>query len=646
MNNTTDRIVLFESTDGEIKITATEQRIYIVTPFNAAFKDEIKARFGARWNGSTREWSIPFRYRDELDPLLYNHYGVSMIAEVTTPSLMKVAIDAEDLYKASGAGSEINLAGSRVAVRWGRDEAVKVYRGFFTKDGEDFRFPRSGGSMRRPRVAGCGELDGATLETEITPAELDWLRENEIHFELLDGGESAEPQPEDSQLDPEDLSDLHEDDEIFMDEDEDEDHIYVQEEEETEAEAEVENESDEDEEDKEMKNYHVKADGSMGVCNAKDGNCPFAGDGAKHFTNETEAQACAEKIIKTTTDQGGMKMKKNGEDFMEIDPITMDDRREMEMKEEEKMNADRVTETKEKSFTTPTNEAVVTAWEAFAKRVADVDDPNTYSRIELGSRQVLGIGGAGDIIRGIELRKEDPTPSEELDAWMRVSYFMGDVFPRFVNPDDDRALFLVDEWNNLMDSIADDEDETTPEIRQAAEDQKIVALGRQKGSLKGMEIYDDGLDMDEILGLREYDASAAIINSYTSPDGVHEASYVGWDGPDAIIYAGGYVNGSFVSPDEVDRVGLFDRLSEDVKAEMEPLAGDNPLFWNGKILEIQDNVDPEDAELLEALWIGEEVYEGVVTVYGVDDGVTKMDENDFEILGLSRHIYQDYDVLE
>lgn len=106
------------------------------------------------------------------------------------------------------------------------------------------------------------------------------------------------------------------------------------------------------------------------------------------------------------------------------------------------------------------------------------------------------------------------------------------------------------------------------------------------------------------------------------------------------------MNGSFVSPDEVDRVGLFDRLSEDVKAEMEPLAGDNPLFWNGKILEIQDNVDPEDAELLEALWIGEEVYEGVVTVYGVDDGVTKMDENDFEILGLSRHIYQDYDVLE
>ena len=589
-NNTTDRIVLLESTDGEIKITATEQRIFIVTPFNAAFKDEIKARFGARWNGSTREWSIAFRYRDDLDPLLYNHFGVSMIAEVTTPSLMKVAIDADALYRASGAGSEITLAGSRVAVRWGRDEAVKVYRGVFKKDGEDFRMPRSGGSMRRPRVAGCGELDGATLETEITPAELDWLRENEIAFELLDGGKSAEPQPEDPQLDPEDLNGLHEDDEIFMDEDEDEDHIYVQEEEETEAEVEVETKSDEDKEENEMK--------------------------------------------KNLTD---------GEDFMSIDPVTMDDRKEKEM--ETKMNEERTAETKARAFCPPTNEDVVKAWEAFARRVAEVDDQDADVEIERGSRQVFGIGDAGDIIRGIELRKEDPTPAEELDAWMRVSYFMGDVFPRFVNPTEDRALFLVDEWNELMDAIANDDTETTPEIRQAAEDQRIVALGRQNGSLKGMEIYDDEVDMDEILSLRKYDASDAIVESHISPAGVHATTYAGWTGDDEIIYAGGYVDGSYVRSDEVYRAGLFDQLSEDVKAEMEPLAGDDPLFWNDMILKIQDDVDPKDAELLEALWIGAEVFDEAVTVYGVDDGVTKMDEDDFEILGLDRTDHDHYQAL-
>lgn len=651
MNNSTDRITLLESTDGEIKITATEQKIYIVTPFNAAFKDELKSRFRARWNPDTKEWIIAFRYRDDLDPLLYDFFGVSMIAEVTTPSLMKVAIDAQRLYQVSGAGSEINLAGRRVAVRWGRDEAVKVYSGVFKKDGEDFKMPRSGGSMRRPRVAGCGELDGAVLETEITPAELDWLRENEIDFELLDGGQSAEPEPDDPQLDPEDLNNLHEDDETWMDEDEDEDRIYVQQEEEegtkTEAEVEVETKSDEDKEESEMKNYHVKADGSMGVCKAKDGNCPFSDEGAKHFTNETEAQAYAEKMVKNTNDKGGLKMKKNltnGEDFMSIDPVTMDDRREMEMEMEmeTKMNEDRVAETKEKSFTTPTSELVVKAWDTFDKRASEVYDPDTAVEIERGSRQVFGIGGAGDIIRGIELRKENPTPAEELDAWTKVSDFMGDVFPRFVNPTEDRALFLVDEWNDLMDSIVDDEDETTPEIRQAAEDQKIVALGRQNGSVIGMEVYDDGVDMDEIIGLREHNGLATVMHTHTTSAGVHVAVYPGWYGDDEIIWAGGYVDGSFVRPDEVDRACLFDRLSEDVRAELEPLAGGNPEDWNGKILEIQDNVDPKDAELLEALWIGEEVYDGTVTVYGVDDDVTNMDEDDFEILGLNRS-YQDLD---
>ena len=161
---------------------------------------------------------------------------------------------------------------------------------------------------------------------------------------------------------------------------------------------------------------------------------------------------------------------------------------------------DSVTETKAKAaFRQPTNWAVVKAWDAFDKRVVDVYDPDTDVEIERGSRQVTGIGGAGDIIRGIEIRMGSASPAEELDAWMKVSDFMGDVFPRFVNPDEDRALFLVDEWNALMDAIAHDEEEASPEIRQAAEDQKIVALGRQNGSFKAVEIYDECVDMDEIL---------------------------------------------------------------------------------------------------------------------------------------------------
>ena len=589
MNNT-DRITLFESTDGEIRLTATEEKIYIVTPFNAAFKDQLKSRFRARWNSDTKEWIIAFRHRDDLDPLLYDYFGVSMIAEVTTPSLMRVSIDMTDLYLAGCLDrSELSLAGRRLVKRWSRDRRVEIADGVqcFEEDGiTPFDWPASGGSKSLPALIQSGTkyqpLGHGRLVMGITPAELDWLRENEIDFELLDGGQSAEPEPEDPQLDPEDLNGLHEDDETWDVDDDDEDRVYVQEEEQAEVESEVDNMSDEDEEDKKMK--------------------------------------------KNLTD---------GEDFMAIDPVTMDDRREMEM--ETKMNEARIAETKSRSaFCLPANEAVVKAWEAFARRVVDVYDPDTEVEIERGSSQVFGVGEAGDIIRGIELRMEDPTPADDLEAWMMISDFTSDVLPRFVNPDEDRALFLVDEWNAFMDAIAHDEEEASPEIRQAAKDQKIVALGRQNGSVIGMEVYDESVGMDEILGLREPNGTDSVMLYYTTPDGVHAATYPGWDGPDVIIYAGGYVDGSFVRSDEVDRAGLFDKLSEDVWAELEPLAGDYPGFWNGKILELLDDADPKDVELLEALWIGEEVYGGEVTVYGIDDDVTNMDESDFKILGLHR----------
>lgn len=200
-----------------------------------------------------------------------------------------------------------------------------------------------------------------------------------------------------------------------------------------------------------MTRYHVKADGSMGVCTANEGHCPFGGDaGTKHFTSESEAQAYAEKIVKTTNN-GGMKMKKT------------------------KMNE--------------------------VKRT-------TYP---------------------------------------------------------------------------------------------------------------------------------------TTPHGVHQTSYSGWAadswaGEDAIISAGGYVNGHYVSSSEVESAGLWDELSEDVKAEMAPLAGGDPADWNDKIIELEQSgkVSPKDEELLDALWISAEVFGGEVTVYGTDSDVSEMDEDDFRRLDLHR----------
>ena len=47
-----------------------------------------------------------------------------------------------------------------------------------------------------------------------------------------------------------------------------------------------------------MVRYHVRADGSMGVCTAQEGNCPFSGEeGTKHFTNKAEAERYSEKMV-------------------------------------------------------------------------------------------------------------------------------------------------------------------------------------------------------------------------------------------------------------------------------------------------------------------------------------------------------------
>ncbi len=50
-----------------------------------------------------------------------------------------------------------------------------------------------------------------------------------------------------------------------------------------------------------MARYHVRADGSMGSCAAREGHCPFDGEeGTRHFTSKTEAQRYSEGRIKAT----------------------------------------------------------------------------------------------------------------------------------------------------------------------------------------------------------------------------------------------------------------------------------------------------------------------------------------------------------
>lgn len=131
------------------------------------------------------------------------------------------------------------------------------------------------------------------------------------------------------------------------------------------------------------------------------------------------------------------------------------------------------------------------------------------------------------------------------------------------------------------------------------------------------------------------------VTTWPPEQGVHSATYLGWGGDDTIINAGGWIDGEYIAP--TDELGLdraWKSLSPELKDELDSFAdgSSTPAEWNGKILELEKSGDlsPEDEKILEAFWIEGECFNGSVTIYGRDDDVSGLDEDDLERLGLNR----------
>ena len=58
-----------------------------------------------------------------------------------------------------------------------------------------------------------------------------------------------------------------------------------------------------------MAKYHVKKDGTPGVCRAQEGNCPL-GDSSQHFSSKEEAQDYADKVNENNANNVTEKPKK------------------------------------------------------------------------------------------------------------------------------------------------------------------------------------------------------------------------------------------------------------------------------------------------------------------------------------------------
>ena len=77
-----------------------------------------------------------------------------------------------------------------------------------------------------------------------------------------------------------------------------------------------------------MARYHVKADGSMGVCTAQEGNCPYGGEeGTKHFSNKADTMRYAEQVIKSkeTRDTSLRRSSSNGGGSQPPSTLTTED---------------------------------------------------------------------------------------------------------------------------------------------------------------------------------------------------------------------------------------------------------------------------------------------------------------------------------
>ena len=365
-----------------------------------------------------------------------------------------------------------------------------------------------------------------------------------------------------------------------------------------------------------MSMYHVKSDGAMGVCKAQEGHCPFGGDaGVKHFTSATEAQAYAEHVIKNTTDGGMKKMTKNS-------------------------NGLAVTTYPPSEH--GCHEAVYSGW----------DGPDTIisaggyvNGVYVPASEVWGLAGLYDRLsedvrvempmpdgypgdwndKILELKKKGVSDEDEeiLDAlWVSgevcegsVTIYGRDDSVTRLDEDDlyEMGLTRVDSDDDDDD---DDEDEESPTLPTTTNNEP--QLTTNKWGLK--------------------------VTTWPTERGVHSATYLGWRGSgasphdDHVVSSGGWIDGEYIgSTDEIGLNRLWDRLPEDVRDELSDETYD-PVEWNSKILELEKSgeLSDEDEALLDAFWIEAEAFEGSVTIYGRDDDVSEMDEDDFRLLGLKR----------
>ena len=123
---------------SDIVLKSNEGRTEIYTPYNPDFVSEIKRIGGARWNSSSKCWSVPEEMADAVREIIKSVYGYTD-QEDATEMVSVIVKFKRDVYRTRGS---YEMFGKTLSRAWSRDSGARAGDDVIYLQGK----PKSGGS--------------------------------------------------------------------------------------------------------------------------------------------------------------------------------------------------------------------------------------------------------------------------------------------------------------------------------------------------------------------------------------------------------------------------------------------------------------------------------------------------------------------
>lgn len=160
-----------------IKVEIKNEKIYTVTPFSNGYKNKAR-QIGGKWDSAERAWVFDEKYKDLVNSILIEFYGVGIDGESET---ITVEYDASEFEEEN----HVMIGNLITATRYARDVPVDIKPGTVVVKGE---FEGYGGSVKHPHVNAIDVI----LQSEIPMAIYDSLSDDRKALLKIPGSSEKE----------------------------------------------------------------------------------------------------------------------------------------------------------------------------------------------------------------------------------------------------------------------------------------------------------------------------------------------------------------------------------------------------------------------------------------------------------------------